>query len=982
MRTFVSILLLLLSWGLGATGGRFVNYGSADGLSSNTIYAITQDSEGFLWIGTRNGLNRFDGARFRSWKQEDGLPAARVTSLAVDRQDRIWTGTTEGICVKDGDSFVHGPKKHIRALCCDSDGAIWASTADSLILKLEYNPAEGIRECARCNYSMVYAEGDYPYHQLYEDEDGKIWIGGRIVHCQYIQDRVRPECIIQYSRHCAMGSYSRIGDKLYSFDDFHSELCIIEDELRSLGRAPLAHGRLMADSRGRLWCAGSYGLALMDSEKPEKSDLFKHNPADATSLSSNELYCLFEDVQGNIWVGGDNGLSVLSPSFQQAEMLNLPTKMITALMQDSSGRLWVGTGDCGAFIVDGSKQTRVDYRPGRRANEGYVSSLYEDREGTIYIGLWAGVGFNIWKNGRMSRGKISGALPKEQHVVAADMDGSNWISAFLEDDEGRFWVATWEGAGLNGWDRSSGRTLAPRWMSPFKYPSPEKDSCIYLSSRLASCLIADREGNMVFGTTEAGMNIIDKQSGLVRKFYKGNSSIPDDYVTDLCLGADGSIWAATHAGIWSPDGRHFLGGMSVQSLECDAAGRLWAGTEEGLYFIEPDGSTGVVRKKLGLPSDIYGEKVSCTLADGSLAFGGSSGAAIFHPDSLLTSAGRSEILLSDYLQEGSRLAFSFSVKNLPQAPLLKYRYRLEGSDKDWISADYPLLQGKYNGLPPGRYTLRIQCSDIFGRWQDGGFSQEMRIYAPLLLRWPFLILYIALLAGLVLLGMRLRERKLRQDNARLEEAVKQKTARIREELETRNRFFDIISHDLRNPVSGIRQLSESLDDNFDALPGDQTKLGVKAIRESADRTSEMLENLLMWSVSQKGVLKPVLREEKLSEIVSEAIGGRAISTDFPKNMTVLTDRHMLTTCLRNLLDNAVKHTPSGGKVTIKAVGCDISISDQGPGMDEETMKSLSRPGHLGLVITRELLDKLGASLQARNLPGGGCEMTIHLKRND
>ena len=153
---------------------------------------------------------------------------------------------------------------------------------------------------------------------------------------------------------------------------------------------------------------------------------------------------------------------------------------------------------------------------------------------------------------------------------------------------------------------------------------------------------------------------------------------------------------------------------------------------------------------------------------------------------------------------------------------------------------------------------------------------------------------------------------------------------------------------------------------------------MKAIGTAAEQTSSLLENLLMWSVSQKGVLRPVMREVFMEDVVREAVGTMKVTAAVPEGLSVTTDPNMLTTCIRNLLDNAVRFSPEEGSVRLEASHGRIVITDRGPGMDPETLRTLSRPGHLGLMITRELLDKLGGSLSARNLPEGGCEVTIHL----
>lgn len=1015
MRKYVFIgLIWLLCCSAALPEGRFLNYSASDGLPSNTVYAITQDGNGCLWIGTSNGLCRFDGARFQTI--QDGLPARRVTSLAVDAGGRLWIGTTAGLCVKmpgqagQDDSVVTG---NIRALMADSEGYVWATVGDSVLLKLSCSPAEGIREEVRTAYSKRYHEGDYPYFQIYEDQAGVLWLGGRLVRTQFVADRDNPQSQLRYSDTYCTGCFAEVGGILYAFDDHLSTLNTFEGaEVVSHGRLSISHARLLTDSRGRLWAAGSYGLGIVDVAHPEKTTVFRHDPENPYSLASAELYCIFEDRQGNIWVGGDSGLSVICPALQQVRVPNLPSTQITALMQARDGRFWVGTADSGAYVLGDARSVpgmtkgvlgmgmmHIDYRPAGRSNEGHVSCLYEDSTGAVYIGLYAGCGFNIWKDGKVRRGAVSGPLPHEQDVVAwGDLITSNWITDFLEDSGGRFWVVTWEGVGMNEWDRKTGKTAPPEWLSPFFYPTPQNDSTIYLSSRLGNRLIEDKDGNLVYGTTEAGLNIIDKDTRLVTKYLHSpddSLSLPDNYVTDLCLAPDGTLWVATRSGLWTPgqagrdgsvashviagsDRQSLLKGVMVQSVRVDAKGRLWAGTEEGLYFIDTDGSIGIARTGLGFPSDVYGEKVACTLSDGRLAFGGNSGAAIFLPDSLLKYAlvpgsGReSSVLLTDYSLEGGRLKFSFSSRNLPLASLLKYRYRLEGVDKDWIEARYPELHGLYGGLLPGRYTLRIACTDVFGRWSPE-LALPVRVRAPLLLRWPFILLYLLLLGAMGWLVVRLRERKLLRDNARLESAV--------------SNLFSIISHDLRGPVSGLRGLSGQLVQNFGKIPPEDTLKALETMEKASSDTSNLLENLLMWTLSQKGVLAPVMREEDLSSVISDAVAGRKeVETGGSCCIRVRTDRNMLSTCLRNLLENAIRYSPEGEKVTLEVMeapdGISICIRDKGPGMDETVLRDLSRQGHLGLVITRELLERMGGKLSARNMPEGGCEMTIMLPYNE
>lgn len=287
-------------------------------------------------------------------------------------------------------------------------------------------------------------------------------------------------------------------------------------------------------------------------------------------------------------------------------------------------------------------------------------------------------------------------------------------------------------------------------------------------------------------------------------------------------------------------------------------------------------------------------------------------------------------------------------------------------------------EGRFIGLTdnirPGRYSLEEQSSDIFGRWNQGeSVLHLLRVPPPIWLRWPFLLGYLLLLSAIVYTVMKLRERRL-----------------LVKELDMRNRLFFIISHDIRGPVSGNYILSRELLEKVDGLSRVQLKEALAELSASAENASSLLENLLLWSLSQKGMLKPVMREVNLLDVAKEAVGSvrgqDVITVDIPENLIVRTDRNMLLTILRNLLDNAIKASQHsdipGAPVILRSEATkdllharQIVIIDNGLGLREGAPEW----GHgLGLVITRELVDKLCARMEMHNRPEGGLQITIDL----
>ncbi|MBO7589460.1 MAG: hypothetical protein J6T18_08570 [Bacteroidaceae bacterium] len=989
MRRFVfTFLILLFTCGMQPVRGaalRFMNYTSADGLSSNTVLSMIQDRDGFIWIGTTNGLNRFDGCTFKVYKRSEGLPDNQINALEADNAGRLWIGTSRGLCLMEGQKIkVCSTDGYVRALLCDTDGYLWVTYNDWRVEKIDISD-ESFPVLARSTYGTGLVEGDYYYNQLYADARGDIWIGGRMVAGKKVIDRQTAQ-LNEYEGSICLGSFApgRNGG-LIAFNDFTTMLQQFDGtRFVNIGSMPVAHCRLLRDGQGRLWAAGYSGITIVDEDDPINSEVLRHETSDPFSPGPSEYYCVLQDRHGNIWFGGDKGIAVYTRLINMVEN-HLQGDNITALLEASDGRMWVGT------------------------KEANVTSLYEDSQGCIYTGYWElGKGFDRFdpSTGLTRRYVLRGEiLPLQDKVYSGDLIGANWYNGFMEDSRGNFWCITWEGYGLNLFDRTKGEFMPPRWLSPFKRPTPDVDSPTYVSSRLGSCAIEDSKGRLYYGTTFAGLNIIDPDTRLVRKY------ITDDYITDLAKTPDDRVYAGTRHGLFVLSDGDSTGwmadGMNINSVETDSNGRIWAGTDEGLIFIDTDSTYGKVPSWIGISQDIFSERVSCPLHDGSLAFGGSSGYDTFNPDTLIAASSGMHLRACDFTLEGGHLQLSFSVTDIPLCRHVEYRYKLEGYDSDWISTTWRQAKVNYSGLAPGRYTLKVGCTDVFGRWEHGDeLSLPIVIRPPLLLRWPFIIFYLLVAGSLLWLFVWLRERNLRNEKARLEEAVNIKTSELRAEIETRNRFFSIISHDLKNPVTGVAQLASQLSANIETLDHESLKSGVDTLRDVSSNTWDMLEDLLLWAVSQNDMIKAGIRQFPLDEIINRSLSnvsdrartkGVGIEKQIPDGLMVSCDRQLLVTVLRNILENAVKYSYPGGTVTVLAVdsgsATEISVNDRGPGISPDKLDDLFRIDKmhstegtmgekgtgLGLIISRELLLRMGAGISVRNNPEGGCSITVTLK---
>jgi signal transduction histidine kinase/ligand-binding sensor domain-containing protein len=917
---------------------RSVQFTAEDGLSSNNVIAIQQDLKGFMWFGTENGLTRFDGAHATVYKVQNGLPNNLVTSLACDSKGRLWAGTKEGLCVLSDGRFVSWLYKdkgnYVRALHAMANGSVWVAYFDSHLDLFSFSDGKMTLQ-ESIYYDMPSTiEGEYWYQQIFEDRDGILWLGGRRESAEMVKEGINHNLDGRI-----IGNFAQTENgTIWGYDDFHPMLTRFDGKrFVDAFKIPVSHARLLCDKKGRLWAAGMYGLALIDTETG-KSRLF---------FTEHNFNCIYQDSAGNIWLGGERGAMLLSEIMNQVQSFD-KGKEITAILQDKSGKIWT---------ADGSKRE---------------SCLYEDSAGTIYLGLWTNQGFYSINPATGSR---------TLHSLTGERSRANWYTDFLEDSRGRFWAATWECWGLNEFDRKTGRFTPTN-------PLHADVGGVPSSARLANCLLEDSSGRIWYGTTESGLWCFSPDLKILDSYFSG------EYIT--CLAEIGNtILVGTKAGLFALPGhdRTPILDMAISSIEVDNSSHIWVSTIEGLYLLTTDGPA-KVRKFLGFNSEDYGIKVSCRLNDGSLAFGGKNGYNIFNPDSLLAACQVPDILISSLSLTRNSINLQFGTNDYASGRYAQYRYRLQGFEEGWTKTRWPNLQLRYAGLSTGKYMVEIQCTDALGRW-TGQWRMPFISRAPLLLTWPFILLYLLLLSGGIALTIRLRERKLRREKAELELAVTHKTEELRD-------FFSIIAHDVKGPIVGMKTLSETLSANIGTLDKESVRIAVEQMAKSSERTAEMLDSILLWALSQKGMINPEKKKYKLVDLVNEAIGseesqaaakGLKIVTQIP-DCEIITDRNLFLTVLRNLLTNAIKFTRENGSVRVESDGKVFSVCDSGVGMAEEATRKLFRldskistPGTsgekgsgLGLILCKELLDRLGETITVESALGKGSKFTISLNQ--
>lgn len=452
---------------------RFYNITEIGRFSDLQVNDLYQDDDGFVWVGTDDGLFRYDGHGFFGYHPVEGdtlsISSNIINTIAGDNHGGMWIGTDNGLNYYDRKNeqfirFMYDPdnpasirNNHIRKLFPENSGLMLVETLDGTLTIFDRN-GEKTRHFDHDPVRQPY----YRYHALYQEENGKIWLGGRSLGLH----RIDPVTgIIQrYSADPSRSDRKRENDislvhvgedgqwYVAGLDGFYKFFPGTGDFERILGTTSYY---AVSDMDGNVWIGTGYGLVRYNNESNSLRH-FRHNQDIPWSLSSNRVNVVMADRDGNIWTGTDDGLSFLS--FRNSRFSNytsitgesgsLSSGNITALIEDVNGSLWAGTSDGGLNLWDEESGEFIRFNADRGdLAADNVSALYEDSRGDIWIGLWAGAGFNKYNPGT---GKFS------HYAIDHNSMSRDWYNDFYEDPGGEFWLGVWGARGLMGFERDKG----------------------------------------------------------------------------------------------------------------------------------------------------------------------------------------------------------------------------------------------------------------------------------------------------------------------------------------------------------------------------------------------------------------------------------------------------------------------------------------------------------------------------------------------
>lgn len=953
---------------------RFKPISSEQGLSNSTIETIFQDSRGFIWFGTRDGLNRFDGYEMVVYRynanDSTSISDNYIRCLYEDGNRTLWVGTINGLNKYDRQTNRFTRYKHqaersqslssnfVTGIYEDKKQDLWISTFGG---GLNLFRAAG-------NSFIHYQHGgtgsisDDRVNCMFEDAKGKFWIGTENGLNLFDRDHgafsLHP--LVPASGNKANETIRVIEEDergnlwigtedngLYLFDPdnkTYKHFLHIEKEPSSLGSNLVR--AILSDKKHHLWVGTvNGGLNLFD---PGTGSFFhyQNEPENPASLSQRTVSALFEDNQQNLWVGTHRGgINLYTPGHQKFGLHRLEPGSnsisyndVKCFFEDSRGIIWIGTDGGGLNRFDPVTKLFRHYRYNpydtRSISSNEVLDVTEDSEGNLWVSTWGG-GLNLLNRntGTFTRFVQN---PLNSHSIS-----SNYVQKVFEDDRKRVWVATYYG-GLNLLDRKT--------KSFTRIESDEKGSTKLSGNNIVS-ICQDGKGNLWFGTDDGGLNCYERSRGQFVHYFVNGEKMPDLRV--LFVDSRQRLWAG-QTGLYLFDDtlKKFRlytdkGGLAtefVKGMEEDEEGNLWIATSNGLTQFDPQT---FLFKKYNTADGLQGLEFEANAylktKNGQLFFGGVNGFNAFYPKDIEPNRFVPPVYVTDFqisnkkitagdkdgpLQNDisaakeirlsykqSTFSLGFAALNYTTAENNQYAYRMKNLDKDWNHVGKE-RKASYTNLAPGRYTFEVKASNNDGVWNEKGTSVNIIITPPFWDTWWFKTLVLCTIAAAIVIFVYYKRRF---------ELQKIEEKKLEEMHQMQLQFFTNISHEFRTPLSLILGPLERLqkEDTTSAF-----RQYYKTMHRNARRLAGLINELMDFRKVEEGALKlkvmPGNLDLFLHEIAAEFSGlaeekGINFSVHVSKDIaSPWFDRQVLEKILINLISNSCKYTAEGGTVSVDA----------------------------------------------------------------
>ncbi len=1041
----VFLFLWICVWGLCVTTSKsnaqaksisFNHLDVTNGLSNNSVLSIAQDSAGFIWLGTKYGLNRYDGRTFKIFKNDPSNKKSIssndfIKKLEIDSNKRMWV-VSDGLDLyhSEDNSFenIISQKENVGRVLKDSKDNLWVGSSS----RLQFKPANSLKIVP-----IKISQNKLQVSELFEDSQHHIWAG--------TSDGLFEIFFVNQKPHIKR----------------HFSSIFKKDE--NIGLITT----IVQDESLKYWIGTrKNGIYLFD-KKTSKLTHFVKNINDKNSLVNNNVRKILKHKNGSLWIGTQDGLSVLNPYTHnfinyQHDPINphsLSQNSIYDIFQDKNGSVWIGTYFGGVNIVYSVNTPFVVYQNKIDKNSlssNIISSIVEDRNKNLWIGTEAGGlnyfnrntnQFTIYKNNINDKNSLSSNLVK---AIAIDKNQNIWI-----------------GTGLGGLNLFNPKTAS---FTIFKQNPNDKNSLV---SDNVNCLIANRQNKLFIGT-DIGLNIYDIAQQKFSFLATNGKTFLNKSINALYEDKKGNIWIGGPTGIHIYQNTHLqykhfknnLGKEFQHDINCffeDSHGQMWVGTyhhglallnlknntfktfdvnnglsSDNVLAITEDNDTnlwistdnGLIKYNRarnsfrsfnildGLPDNQFNTNSVLNDTQGQIFFGTYNGLVSFNPQrierngfppatvlsnlklfNIPVKIGDESGLLNKDINFSETLTFDhsqniftieFSALNFIKSNKNKYAYMLEGFEKNWNYVDIP--SATYTNLPAGDYHFLVKSANNDGMWNTEIKQINIEVLPPIWKTWWAYLIYFAAAFAITYYIMKFLK-------ARTE--LKQELHFEKMKLD----FFTNVSHEIRTPLTLILGPIEKLE----KLTAENTpaKKYALSIKNNTERLYRLVNELLDFRKAESGNMRLYFSEEDLVGTL-KAIYESFQTLAEAKNITytfkssdpeilVYFDKDQMEKVFFNLLSNAFKFTPNGGaihlKIALKRQKVKITVTDNGKGIAIHNLDAIftnfyqadqSMGTGIGLALTKSLIELHQGKISVKSKPAseekeGKTTFTVELQ---
>ncbi|WP_257666346.1 hybrid sensor histidine kinase/response regulator [Parapedobacter tibetensis] len=1015
--------------------------GIEHGLSNNSVTKIFQDSHGFMWFGTYDGLNRFDGYQFKVYKNQPGhtqsLLDNRITGIVEDGQGLIWVSTKKGASVMDGrgnfshleyvdinDNTIHAIDFSIHHLVSHPKGDIFAASERAGLLRVP----TGSQEITHAKQTpLVQSNGvkiNYNVQAIAVDYDGVLW---SLVHgvglCFYDQAAAVLRLKSPAIKSATCMTTDDLGNIWLGTDQGLYAYHIGSDRYQHYNQGNGLSGNIIASlSLGSdhtlMVCTDGGGMTKI--HLPSGEFTYVKGSQHGGALTSSAVFAAYEDAESRQWIGTlRGGINIIDPHQGRFQLIRqnksteaiFPQDFILSFAEDGDGSLWIGTDGEGLTHWDRVNNTFKHYKhqpnnPGSLSCNN-VASLLCDRNGDIWAATYGG-GIN-----RLERQK--GTFKRYACFNhAANYEHRN-VWKLFEDSQGSIWASTLSSGGL--YRLNAERTAFELY-----------DAAI----QNVLSMMEDEEGIFWLGTFDALIRL-DTKLHTVSRHYIGQA------VRDIRAGKTDSLWLGTEGkGLLRIDKQsgnyrgwtesEGLPSNTVLNLLEDNSGNFWMSTFNGLAKFNPRTNQILnYHESDGLQSNQFNYNAALRLASGEFAFGGIKGFNIFFADSIRRDILLPHVVLTDLRinnksyehdqrfngmgdlltieeltipYQDAVLSFGFAALEFSSPGNIRYAYLLEGWDKDWNYIENQ-RNAHYSRLNEGNYVLRIKSTNADGTWSPFERTLSIKVLPPWWRTfWAYGIYAVLFFAGIYSYVYDVRRR------TRLKYEVELAHMEVEKEKELNERklsFFTHISHEFRTPltliVNPIKELLYSKDKMVDSEE-------LTVVYRNSKRLLSLVDQLLLFRKADSEADKLRLVRLNIVELCHEVFlcfkqqaESKHLNYQFAsvgEFVELYGDREKLEITLFNLLSNAIKFTPDGGKVSIQIQetpdGVEIQVEDTGCGIPEQVGDHLFAKFYrdfegngkgvagfgIGLYLVKKFVDAHGGTIIYCSTPNKGSLFTLTL----